>query len=113
MKLNDITRGTGLEEHGITNTNLIYWTPPTSVLYEQIVQRNEGLIAHKGAISVKTGHYTGRAARDKFIVNGVKEQIWWGENNHQMEPDRFDALHKKLLAYLHGKDIGRPRHPIE
>jgi hypothetical protein len=29
MKLNDVTRGTGLDEHGITNANLIYWTPIT------------------------------------------------------------------------------------
>ena len=34
MKRNDITRGTGLEAHGINNANLICWTPPTSVLYE-------------------------------------------------------------------------------
>ena len=27
MKFNDITRGTGLEAHGITDANLIYWTP--------------------------------------------------------------------------------------
>ena len=50
MKFNDVTRGTGLEEHGITNANLIYWTPPTAVLYEQIVKRGEGLISHLGAI---------------------------------------------------------------
>lgn len=29
MKLNDVTRGTGLEEHGIANANLIFWTPIT------------------------------------------------------------------------------------
>lgn len=107
MKLNDITRGTGLEEHGITNTNLIYWTPPTPVLYEQIILRNEGLVSHMGPVSVKTGHYTGRAANDKFIVDGDgnHDNIWWNHNNHPLEPEKFDKLYKRLTAYLHGKDV--------
>jgi hypothetical protein len=53
VKLNYISRGTGLEEHGITNANIIYWTPPTPVLYEQIMQHREGLITHLGPIAVK------------------------------------------------------------
>jgi phosphoenolpyruvate carboxykinase (ATP) len=107
MKLNDITRGTGLEEHGITNANLIYWTPPTAVLYEQIVKRGEGLVSHLGAIAVKTGHYTGRAANEKFIVDepSCHDQINWGKVNRPFDPANFDGLYKRMLAYLHGKDL--------
>lgn len=107
MKLNDITRGTGLEEHGITNANLIFWTPPTPVLYEQIVRRGEGLITHLGAVAVKTGHYTGRAANEKFIVDepSCHAHINWGKVNQPLDPAKFDGLYKRLLAYLHGKDL--------
>lgn len=107
MKLNDITRGTGLEEHGITNVNLVFWTPPTPVLYEQIVRRGEGLITHLGAIDVKTGHYTGRAANEKFIVDepSCHDHINWGKVNQPLDPAKFDGLYNRLVAYLHGKDL--------
>lgn len=107
MRLNDITRGTGLEEHGITNANLIYWTPPTSVLYEQVVKRGEGLVTHLGAIAVKTGHYTGRAANEKFIVDepSCHDHINWGNINRPFDPVKFDGLYNRLLAYMHGKDL--------
>ena len=99
MKLNDVTRGTGLEEHGITNANLIYWTPITPVLYEQIVRRGEGLISHLGAIAVKTGHYTGRAANEKFIVDEPTSHanVAWGKVNRPLSPEKFDALYKRML----------------
>ena len=107
MKLNDITRGTGLEDHGITNANLIYWTPPTAVLYEQIVKRGEGLVTHLGAVAVKTGHYTGRAANEKFIVDepSCHEHINWGKINRPFDPVKFDGLYNRMLAYMHGKDL--------
>lgn len=107
MRLNDITRGNGLEEHGITNANLIYWTSPTSVLYEQVVRRGEGLISHMGALTVKTGHYTGRAANDKFIVEEPSSShlVNWGKVNRPFEAERFDALYKKMCNYMQGRDL--------
>ena len=107
MKLNDITRGTGLEEHGIDNLNLIFWTSPTPVLYELIVRRGEGLITHMGAVAVKTGHYTGRAANEKFIVDepSCHDHINWGKVNRPFDPAKFDALYKRMIAYMHGKDM--------
>jgi phosphoenolpyruvate carboxykinase (ATP) len=107
VKLNDITRGTGLEQHGITNANLIYWTPPTAVLYELIVKQGEGLISHLGAVAVKTGHYTGRAANEKFIVDepSSHDHINWGKINRPFDPARFDGLYQRMLAYMHGKDL--------
>jgi phosphoenolpyruvate carboxykinase (ATP) len=107
VKLNDITRGTGLEEHGITNANLIYWTSPTAVLYEQIVRRGEGLISHLGALAVKTGHYTGRAANEKFIVDEPQshDQVNWGKVNRPFESEKFDALYKRMTIYMQGRDL--------
>ncbi len=107
LKFNDVSRGTGLEEHGITNANLIYWTPPSSVLYEQIVKRGEGLVSHLGAIAVKTGHYTGRAANEKFIVDepSSHDHIAWGKVNKPFTPEKFDLLYNRVLAYMHGRDL--------
>jgi len=107
VKLNDITRGVGLEEHGITNANLIYWTSPTAVLYEQIVRRGEGLISHLGALAVKTGHYTGRAANEKFIVDEPtsRDHINWGKVNRPFDAEKFEALYKRMTIYMQGRDL--------
>ena len=107
MKLNDITRGTGLEADGINNANLIYWTPPTSVLYEQIVKLGEGIISHLGAVAVRTGHYTGRAANEKFIVDEptCHGHVAWGKVNQPFNPAKFDALYKRMCAYMQGRDL--------
>ena len=97
----------GLENHGIENVNDIFWNLPTSRLYEEAIRRREGLIAHLGPIVVRTGHHTGRAPNDKFIVRepSTEDRIWWGDVNRPFEPDRFDGLYNRLLAYLQGRDL--------
>lgn len=97
----------GLEAHGLFNLNDIYWTLPTSALYEQVIERREGHIAHMGALAVRTGHHTGRSANDKFVVRepASDKEIWWGSINRPYDPERFDRLHQRLASYLQMKDV--------
>ena len=97
----------GLDNYGITNFGNVYRNLPTSALYEEIVRRREGLIAHLGPVVVRTGHHTGRSPEDKFIVRekSSQDKIWWSTANKPFEPARFDSLYNRLLAYLQGKDI--------
>ncbi|MDX9755620.1 MAG: phosphoenolpyruvate carboxykinase (ATP), partial [bacterium] len=69
----------GLENQGIRNIKMAYWTLPTPALLENVVARREGSLAHEGSLVVRTGNHTGRAANDKFIVEGeTRDEIWWG-----------------------------------
>jgi phosphoenolpyruvate carboxykinase (ATP) len=97
----------GLTRHGIRNIAAIHWNLPTSALYEKIVSRKEGLIAHLGPVVVRTGEYTGRSPRDKFIVKepSSEGQISWGPENRPIEPEKFNILHARLLAFLQGREI--------
>ena len=97
----------GLENHGIVNVNDIYWNLSTPALYEEAVRRREGLVAHLGPLIVRTGHHTGRSPNDKFIVREPSSQdnIWWGDVNRPFDPERFDQLYARLLAYLQLKDV--------
>ncbi|MBI2486376.1 MAG: phosphoenolpyruvate carboxykinase [Deltaproteobacteria bacterium] len=97
----------GLENHGIQNVNVVYWNLPTPLLYEEAIRRREGRLAHLGSLVVRTGQHTGRSPNDKFIVRepSTAEKVWWGKVNQPMEPDRFETLHRRLLAYLQGKDL--------
>ena len=97
----------GLQQHGITNINRVYWNLSTPVLYEEIIRRREGFLAHLGPLAVRTGQYTGRASKDKFIVDepSSHDKIWWSKVNQPFAVDRFEMLFMRLLAYLQGKDL--------
>lgn len=97
----------GLENHGIRNVNNIYWNLSTPRLYEEAIRRREGRLAHLGPLVVRTGQHTGRSPNDKFVVREPtsESQIWWSKVNRSMEPNRFDALSLRMLAYLQGKDL--------
>jgi phosphoenolpyruvate carboxykinase (ATP) len=56
---------------------------------------------------VRTGQYTGRSPRDKFIVRepSSEQQVWWGDVNRPMDAQQFHVLRGRLLAYLQDRDI--------
>jgi phosphoenolpyruvate carboxykinase (ATP) len=104
---NPIISHYGLENHGIKNVNFVYWNLASPMLYEEIIRRREGRLAHLGPIVVRTGEHTGRAPNDKFIVRepSSEDKVWWGDINKSMAPEQFLALYHRLLAYLQGKDL--------
>ncbi|MBD3234274.1 MAG: phosphoenolpyruvate carboxykinase (ATP) [candidate division Zixibacteria bacterium] len=97
----------GIENHGIKNPGRLYWNLNTPSLYEQIIRRREGSIAHLGPVVVRTGQHTGRAAKDKFIVEepSSKELVWWGKVNKPFTQEHFERLFYRLMAYIQGKDL--------
>jgi phosphoenolpyruvate carboxykinase (ATP) len=97
----------GLENHGLTNLNEIYWNLPTAKLYEKILTRKEGRLSHLGPIVVRTGHHTGRSSKDKFIVKepSSQQEIWWGEANPPISEEYFNQLHKRMTLHLQTNDL--------
>jgi len=97
----------GLIEHGIRNINIAYWNLGTSQLLEHAVRRHEGLFARGGAYVVRTGQFTGRSPKDKFIVRDASTEstVDWGPVNQPMSDSCFDRLYSKMLAYWQGHDL--------
>lgn len=96
-----------LEYLGIKNVNNIYWNLPTASLYEQVIRRREGLMAHLGPLIVRTGSITGRSPNDKFIVKepSTEDKINWGKINRPIDGHKFELVWHRILAYLQGNDI--------
>lgn len=97
----------GLENHGIRNPDKVYWNLSTPLLYEQAIRRREGRVAHLGPLVVRTGQHTGRSPRDKFVVQEEfsEKHVAWGKVNQPMSEAGFDGLHRRLMAYLQGRDL--------
>ena len=97
----------GLEHHGFRNIGRVYWTLTTPALYEGLIRRGEGTVAHLGPVVVRTGDHTGRSPNDKFIVDepSSSDHIWWGKVNKQFDQSHFSKLYNRLLAYIQGKEI--------
>ena len=92
---------------GLANLGSILQNLSTPALFEEAVRRREGTVAHYGPLVVRTGQYTGRSAKDKYIVlePTTEDRIWWGPYNHPISPALFDGLRRRLAAYLQGRDV--------
>ena len=97
----------GIEKLGIINTSAVYRNLAPAALTEHALRRGEGTLSNTGALVVKTGKYTGRSAKDKFIVDsaGVHDEIAWGSVNKPVSQEGFDAIYAKVIAYLQNKEV--------
>ena len=96
----------GLENHGLFNTGDVYWNLSEPALYEEAIQRGEGVLTRGGALSVNTGVHTGRAPKDKFIVDSplTHGEVDWGAVNKAISPEQFDVMHGRMAAYYQDRD---------
>ncbi len=97
----------GLDNHGLTNLNKVYWNLPLESLYEEAIFRNEGKITLHGALTVNTGKHTARAANDKFVVreSSTENHVWWGQYNRPISAEKFDDLFIRIQGFLQGRDV--------
>jgi phosphoenolpyruvate carboxykinase (ATP) len=97
----------GVENHGLLNVRDVHWNHHTAILVEDIIKNGEGHLVHRGPIVVRTGSHTGRAAKDKFIVeeSDTRDQVWWGTVNKAISQDHFDNMFRRFQAYLQDRDL--------
>lgn len=107
MELSDLKPEFGLEYLGLRQLQHVHWNLSTSALYEYAIRRYEGQVAHLGPLAVSMGQHTGRAARDKYVVDESEttNDIWWGKINVKYSEERFNFLLKRMTAYLRGKTV--------
>lgn len=92
----------GLENHGITDAGDVYWNQIPAQLYEQILDRGEGILSADGPLIIHTGEYTGRSPLDKYIIRDetTENHVWWGDINQWATPAQFTALKKRMMAHI-------------
>ncbi|MFS8641055.1 MAG: phosphoenolpyruvate carboxykinase (ATP) [Symbiobacteriaceae bacterium] len=79
---------------------------PVPALVEQALARGEGILAASGALAVRTGIYTGRSPKDRFIVRDGKsaEDVAWGPINQPIGRAAFERLYRRAEDYLKSRE---------
>jgi phosphoenolpyruvate carboxykinase (ATP) len=96
-----------LRTHGLVNLGPVHAQLAPARLIELALVRNEGVLAANGALVANTGAFTGRAAKDKYLVRrpASEAQLAFGSVNQPMDPANFDRLWERAKAYFQRREI--------
>ncbi len=85
----------------------VYTNLSNDELVAMAVERGEGEVASTGALAVRTGKFTGRSPKDKFVVRepGSEDSIWWGPVNQPIEEEKYNIFRADVEAYLQEKEV--------
>ena len=87
---------------GLKNTESIHYQLTPEELVQDAIRIGEGVLNDTGALVIRTGEFTGRSPKDKFIVKDetTADSVYWNEFNIPIEQKYFDIIFKKVTDYL-------------
>ena len=99
--------GQDLRSLGLRDLQAVYRNFPAAGLVELAIRRGEGSLAANGALAVRTGQFTGRSPKDKYVVRDAvtEASVHWGNVNQPMEPQAFDRLYNRVTEFLKGREV--------
>ena len=82
-----------------------YYQLSDDELTKKTVENKQGTISDTGALVVKTGKFTGRSPKDRYLVNDemTSQRIWWGDINIPFSIQDFNSLYEKIMVFLDKK----------
>src|SRR5688572_14387320 len=86
-----------LSEYGFRNLVRTCWNFEAAQLVEMAIRHREGLLASNGALVVRTGQFTGRSPRDKYVVRdaSTESSVNWGKVNQPMDEEAFNRMYAR------------------
>jgi phosphoenolpyruvate carboxykinase (ATP) len=105
-----------LKDYNITTHSEIIHNPDYDTLFNETTKADlngfeKGYTTESGAVSVKTGKFTGRSPKDKYIVKDsvTENTLWWSDqgknDNKAITPDIWRQLKKRITEQLSGKRL--------
>src|SRR5215216_481382 len=84
-----------------------YYNLSVPSLVEVIIKRKEGMLSSTGALSVKTGKFTGRSPDDRYIVDDEETHntIDWGKVNHPISEKNFEKIFRMMKKHVEDKEM--------
>ena len=101
-----VTKTISLNPYSISSKKVNYQLSATE-LHECVINNKQGVETNTGALAIRTGKFTGRSPKDRFIVKDTitKDRVWWGDVNIPFSIENFDSLYDKVTAYLSLKEL--------
>ncbi|HUX83971.1 MAG TPA: phosphoenolpyruvate carboxykinase (ATP) [Chitinophagaceae bacterium] len=104
---NTLSPTEGLSTLGIQDYAVAHDQNSPDELIRQTLSRGLGDLADNGALMIRTGAFTGRAPKDRFIVKDdlTADTINWNEINLPFSEKGFDQLYRRITRYFKGREV--------
>ena len=88
------------------NAKIVRQNDVTKTLSGHALRRGEVVATKEGALVAYTGKFTGRSAKDKFIVRDrLTENTVWRDNNNAIGDVVFDLLPSDMVEHIIGRTV--------
>jgi len=90
----------------IDNTNIV-WDLKPEKLVKISLDMGMGQLSNNNVLAIDTGKFTGRAPKDRFIVNDetTNASVDWGNINQPIHKLHYQALKTELIKHLNNKKL--------
>lgn len=80
----------------------VHYQSDPRVLVKDALRLGQGKLSDSGALVIRTGAFTGRSPRDRFIVKDDITQgaVDWSELNQPIDPAFFRVIYDRVTGYL-------------
>lgn len=92
---------------GLSTSEKIFWNCTPEELIEYSIKENHGTLTNTGALNIKTGKFTGRSPKDRYIVKDriTEKTVFWGEVNIPVEPSVFSEIFNEIRDFIRNKNL--------
>lgn len=90
-----------------TLASQVYLNQDANTLVWQTLERGQGTVSDTGALCIRTGKFTGRSPKDRFIVRDecTENSVDWGEINIPISTEIFDNLLHKMSTFIRDREV--------
>jgi len=87
---------------GLKHSDNIHYQLSADELVQDTIRSGEGVLNDTGALVVRTGEFTGRSPKDKFLVKDeiTADTVHWNDFNLPIEEKYFFIIRQKITDYL-------------
>ena len=89
------------------NLGRVHYNLSVPALVEIIIKRKEGILSSTGALSVKTGKFTGRSPITSTLsrMNRTQNTVVWGKVNHSISEKNFEKIFSRMNRHVEDKEF--------